>query len=154
MKELKEKIAVQTRGKIEDVENNKMKNMNEVANVVQHMEKLQKDLKDLEKVKKKLEKTFADIHKEETVNEPRVKELQAENLSIRNKISSIRKADQQKEYDSIKVQTTLIGARTRVRDNEARKSMFNLKTATTDKRDILALQKYEQLSKEVEELKK
>ena len=32
--------------------------------------------------------------------------------------------------------------------------MFNLKTINTDKRDILALEKYEKLSREVEELRR
>ena len=32
--------------------------------------------------------------------------------------------------------------------------MFNLKTINTDKKDILALEKYEKLSREVEQLRK
>ena len=118
------------------------------------MERIRYEIKDLEKVKIKLEKTFDDIHKEENVNEPRIKELQIENKNIREKMSMLRKSDAQHEYDSIKVQTNLIGTKRRMRDNEARRSMFNLKTINTDKKDILALEKYDQLYHEVEELKR
>lgn len=44
--------------------------------------------------------------------------------------------------------------RKKVRENEARRSIFNLNTLNTDKKDILALEHYEKLSREVENLKK
>ena len=99
-------------------------------------------------MERKLIKTFDDWEEEDNVNEPKIKELSAENKKLREEITKINISEKHKEYESIKVQSNIFNSKKRVKDNEIRKSMFDVRAQNIpSKRDILA--EYETLEKEV-----